>query len=171
MSWNVMPKTIEFNADIYELNAAPVKTVVMGVGNSLELADSLGPLIVEEAQKIIESEYSGLIKFINGGTSPESYTSKIKKEKPSQIIIIDSANFGGSPYEMRLIPPEKIAGLKFSGHNLPLTLLCKYLKHETGADIFIIGIQIPGRAVEAEILAEMARAAVKFNGLIYGFFK
>ncbi len=166
-----MSKTIEFNTDIYELNAAPVKAVVMGVGNSLELADSLGPLIVEEALKIIRCEYSSLIKFINGGTSPESYTSKIKKEKPSQIIILDSANFGGSPYEMRLIPPEKIAGLKFSGHNLPLSMLCKYLKHETGADIFIVGIQIPERAVETEILAEITGAAAKFNDLIYSFFK
>lgn len=166
-----MSISIKFKTDLLVLNAAPVKAVVMGVGNSLELADSLGPLIVEEAPKIIKAEYSNKIKFINGGTSPESYTSKVKKEKPSQILIVDSANFGGSSFEMRLIPPEKIAGLKFSGHNLPLSMLCKYLKHETGADIFIIGIQAPEIPEESEILSKMPGAASELNDLIYSFFK
>lgn len=166
-----MEKIIRFSGDDYAISVEPVSAVIMGVGNPDSPFDSLGPLAALETERLAGAELGELAIFIDGGNSPESCTGKIKKARPSQIFILDSANFGGADYETRLIPPDKISGLRFSGHNLPLSMIYKYLKAETGADIFIIGIQIPKACEVGSICAGVASAAAGFSSLLKELFR
>ena len=161
---------VNFCGDVYETSLQPVKIIVMGVGSCCHFADSLAIVLVEECIKTMPAALEGKVVFYNTGETPESFTSRVKKEKPSQIFIVDTANFGGAPFSFRLIAPDKVAGITFSGHNLPLTMLVKYLSAETGADIFIVGVQAPPVPDEPMIISEMKARTPMFMDFLENFF-
>lgn len=165
-----MPETVTFCGDVYETKKTPEKIVVMGVGSCCDFADSLAIVLVEECIRSMPPGLAGKVAVFNTGETPESFTSRVKKEKPTQILIVDTADFGGEPFSFRLIPADKIAGLTLSGHNLPLTMLLKYLSAETGADIFITGVQAPPVADEARVGVEMKARAPVFLKFLESFF-
>lgn len=167
-----MAKEILYKNDIYTFNNLPArKIIVVSVGNIYEFSDAMGIYLLKNSESALRKEYAEKIIFLDAGVSPESLTSKIKKEAPTQIFILDSANFKGEPLDIKLIPSEKIIGLKFSGHNLPLSMIYKYLKIETGADIHIIGIQAPLKGCDqAGILKSIGIEAFEFNEFLYKIF-
>ncbi len=77
----------------------------------------------------------------DGETVPENYTGAIKKENPTEIILIDAADMGKDAGYIKIIDRTEIASYHLSTHAMPLSFLVKYLEHTTKAKIILIGIQ------------------------------
>ncbi len=124
--------------------------VILGIGNTLNGDDGIGVYV---AQRIIEQlqaaeeepeqaqamGMSGVIA-IDCGTTPESYTSIVRKHNPDRLVLVDAADMGLRPGSYRIVPPEKIGVMHVSTHNIPLSVFVSYVS-EFCNDVVLIGIQ------------------------------
>ena len=91
--------------------------------------------------------------FINGGCAPENILGEIKVFQPEAIIFIDAAIIGNNgensedgackPGTVRIIDTskEKISGISFCTHSLPLAIIADYIRQSISCEIFVIGIE------------------------------
>jgi hydrogenase 3 maturation protease len=127
-----------------------VTEVILGIGNTLNGDDGIGVYV---AQRIIEQlqaaeeepeqaqamGMSGVIA-IDCGTTPESYTSIVRKHNPDRLVLVDAADMGLRPGSYRIVPPEKIGVMHVSTHNIPLSVFVSYVSEFCKA-VVLIGIQ------------------------------
>lgn len=118
-------------------NPSPVQNLMLAVGNSMMGDDGAGPMLFDLMQ---ETPIDGWVA-INGGSSPESVSHQVRALKPERLLIVDAADIGLAPGEIRVIDPDDIAEMFImSTHNLPLNFLIDQLKEDVGEIIFL-GIQ------------------------------
>lgn len=114
------------------------RVAVLGVGSELRGDDGVGPYLSEKLSSLNNESFLS----INGNLVPENFTKDIKNFKPENIIIIDAAYMGKSPGDIEIINISDLKSVSFSSHAMPLSILGKYLSKETGANVFIIGVQV-----------------------------
>jgi len=129
--------------------------LVVTVGNSFRSDDGVGPYI---ARQIKECKKNVII--INAGNKPESIIDKATQLRPGKVIIIDAANFGGIPGEIRLIEKKDIPDTSLSTHSFSLNIIAAIIEEDTGADVFFLGIQ-PKSIQLTEGLAEPVKKAAE----------
>lgn len=164
------------------------KVVVMGVGNPLRGDDGAGPMVIGEAEsercKAWE-EGSGMESYespilINAEDSPEAHLEEIRRLKPDLVVIIDAVDFGGKPGEVRFFgvgsgkceerrlslksfPLAPFSFFSLSTHRIPLRLLARYIREETGAEVVLLGIQPKrigfGNRMSEEVMRSAKRVA------------
>ena len=113
------------------------KNVMLAVGNSMMGDDAAGPMLFDlmEANPV-----DGWIA-VNGGSAPENVVHQVRALKPERLLIVDAADIGLNPGEIRIIDPDDIAEMFImSTHNLPLNCLIDQLKEDIPEVIFL-GIQ------------------------------
>jgi hydrogenase 3 maturation protease len=120
----------------------PGRVVFVGVGNRFRGDDAVGPALID----LLEGRVP---HAIDADSAPENYTGAIKRLRPSVIIFFDALDLGEKPGGMRIIEAEDIMGYGASAHNFSLDVAMEYLKNETGADVFLVGVQ-PERIGEGE---------------------
>jgi hydrogenase 3 maturation protease len=127
-----------------------VKEIILGIGNTLNGDDGIGVYV---AQKIIEqlqaaeeeleqAQAMGIrgVIAINCGTTPENYTSIIRKHNPDRLVLVDAAEMALRPGSFRIVSPEKIGVMHVSTHNIPLSVFVSYVRGSCKA-VVLIGIQ------------------------------
>jgi hydrogenase 3 maturation protease len=127
-----------------------VKQVILGIGNSLNGDDGIGTYV---AQRILhhlqgaegdpeqaEAAGTGGIVAIDCGTTPENYTSVIRRHRPERLILVDAAYMGLGPGSYRVIPAQEIGVMHVSTHDVPLSVFVSYVG-EFCRDVVLIGIQ------------------------------
>ena len=107
--------------------------LVMCIGNREGGDDAVGPFI---ADKLKNTD----VEVIDCGTTPENYTSVVKKINPKKLIIIDAVEMELTPGQIRIVPKEKIGVMTISTHGIPISVLIGYMEHYVQSIIFI-GIQ------------------------------
>lgn len=107
--------------------------VVMCIGNPIGGDDAVGPFIADQLKQTD-------IDFIDCGTTPENYTSVVKRKNPEKLVIVDAADMGLKPGEIRIVPKEKIGVMTISTHGIPLSVLMNYLEQSIN-EVILIGIQ------------------------------
>ena len=107
--------------------------LVMCIGNREGGDDAVGPYIADQLK---ETD----IDVINCGTTPENYTSVIKRKNPEKLIIVDAADMDLEPGEMRRVQKEKIGVMTVSTHGIPVSVLMNYLEQSV-KEVILIGIQ------------------------------
>ncbi len=121
-----------------------MKEVVLGIGNILKGDDGIGIYIAEKLNKYFKeakfTEAKSEVIVIDCGTTPENYTSVIRKHNPDTLILVDAADMGLSPGSYRIIPPERIEVMHFSTHIMPLSVFISYVSEFCG-EVVLIGIQ------------------------------
>ena len=128
-----------------------MKEVILGIGNTFNGDDRIGIYVTEKLNKSFKemkkksepaksTDPRRQLVAINGGTTPEDYTSTIRKHSPDKLILVDAADMGLSPGSYRIIPPEKIGVMHFSTHDMPLSLFISYVGDFCG-EVVLIGIQ------------------------------
>lgn len=122
--------------------------ILLGIGNVLRGDDGVGPYI---ASRLHASRW----KAIDAGTSPENFTSVIRREQPQLLVLVDAALMGCRPGEFRVIPPERIEEVAMSTHRLPFSLLISYLS-PVAERILFIGIE-PASIKDGEGLSPAVR--------------
>ncbi len=133
--------------------------VLLGVGNESNGDDGIGVYI---AKKFRHKDWVA----IDCATVPENYIGKIVRYNPKKIVIVDAADMGLKPGEIRRIPKEKVGKASFSTHSIPLSLFISHLKELTGASIYLIGIQ--PKSLYGKMSEEVRRAAEKVIEYIKG---
>ncbi|MCX8170900.1 MAG: hydrogenase maturation peptidase HycI [Candidatus Bathyarchaeota archaeon] len=113
------------------------KLVILGVGNVLRGDDALGPEFISRLMGKLPKK----VKLIDGGVMPENFIGHIRRFKPSHVLLIDAADFGGKPGEIRLIPPEQISSVALSTHSIPLHILAELIGRYVGAKVMLLGVE------------------------------
>jgi len=113
-----------------------MKNVVMCIGNRYNGDDAIGPYVADKLKQEDLDEFL----ILDCSTVPENFTSLVKKNNPTNLIIIDATDMGLPPGEMRRISKDMIGSMHVSTHNIPLSILVSYLEHYV-KNVFIIGIQ------------------------------
>ena len=123
--------------DIFRVLSDIIKgrTVIVGVGNVLRGDDAFGPALIEQIKDNINAV------CIDAGSAPENYLGKIIKEKPDNVLIVDAAHIDLTPGEYMLLKKDEIIRSGFTTHDLSPVMFIEYLEKETGADIYMLGIQ------------------------------
>lgn len=110
-----------------------VSVVLWGIGNPLFGDDAAGTILAEK----LKQEEPEWLKVFNCETVPENYVAPLKKIAPQILIIVDAADMGTRPGEIRKMALEDFSNVSFSTHGISLDLLLGGIDSE----IIIIGIQ------------------------------
>lgn len=136
------------------------KIVIVGIGNTLRGDDGAGPELIRRLKNSFSQSQPPSIYLIDAGEVPENYLQKIAGYKPDTILLVDAVDFRGRPGAARIVEASAIRNDSVSTHNASLKLVMEYLKKETRADIFLLGIQ-PGNLTFGSGLSEPVRRAVE----------
>ncbi|MBQ7928360.1 MAG: hydrogenase maturation peptidase HycI [Methanobrevibacter sp.] len=116
------------------------KLIVLGVGNELKCDDGIGPYIIKKLkEENIENKKKLL--FIDAKTVPENFTGKIRKEKPTHLIIVDACLMDEEPGAMKIVNKYDFANIGISTHSMSLSFFVRYLEKDTEFRIIFVGIE------------------------------
>lgn len=138
-------------------------TLVITVGNLLRSDDGVGPYIAGA----ISSPKREII-VLDAGDRPENILDRAVEVKPAKTIIVDAADFGGVPGELRIIPEYSIPDNPLSAHSFPLRIVARLLAEDTGSEVFFLGIQPETMAFGEGLSPKVKRAAEEIIKLIEG---
>ncbi len=125
-----------------------MRILVLGVGNSLNGDDGVGPHVATRIAAECPTGGDGAggnpgpyaVTALDCGTTPENYTGVVRREKPDVLVIVDAAPMGLAPGEIRVIPPERMDLLTLSTHSIPLSLFITYLT-DLASVVKLVGVQ------------------------------
>ena len=142
------------------------KLIVLGVGNELKCDDGVGPFIIKKLkQDDIESER---LLFINAETVPENFTGKIRKEKPTHLIIVDACLMGGEPGDIKIVDEYDFANIGISTHSMSLSFFVRYLEKDTDFRIIFIGIEPESMDYSENLTENVEKTAYGFIDTLKG---
>jgi hydrogenase 3 maturation protease len=128
------------------------KVVVVGIGNTLRADDGAGSLVAER----LRERYPDVV--FDAAQAPENYLAPIRRADPDVVVLVDAADFGGSPGEVRAATAEDVEGLMMGTHAAPLSMFMRVLKDETGADVRLVAVQAATMTLGADMTREVADA-------------
>jgi hydrogenase 3 maturation protease len=128
------------------------KVVVVGIGNTLRADDGAGSLVAER----LRDTHPDVV--FDTSQTPENYLAPIRRAEPSAVVLVDAADFGGAPGEIRMATADDVEGLMLDTHAAPLSMFMKMLVHETNADIRLVAIQATDRTLGGSMTPEMVAA-------------
>ncbi len=142
-----------------------MRLVVLGVGNDLKGDDGIGWYVVDILKKSIGRK--GDVHFIKTAV-PENHISEIREFAPHLIIMVDAADFGGRPGDIRLIGENEIAGNVGGTHTAPLTLFMNLIEDSLSLvpQIIVIGIQRKNTEFGMPISTDVKKAGNKIAKVI-----
>ena len=126
--------------------------MLMGLGNICRGDDGIGSFIAQNFQ-------SDDWLVLDCGTTPENFTSLVKKAQAEYLVIVDAAQMNLEPGEFRVIPSKRIDKFYLTTHNIPLSLLISYLDKWVGK-IIVIGIQ-PERMEDFQRISERVQDSAR----------
>jgi len=126
------------------------RVCVLGFGNRMWRDDGVGSCIAEALQDCPN------LDSVDGGFVPENYLEVVASKKPDTILMIDAADFGGEPGEVRLLQPGDVALAGISTHAGSPQMLGKYLEARTGAQVTLLAIQPKDTSEGDELSPEVA---------------
>ncbi|MCX7006476.1 MAG: hydrogenase maturation protease [Kiritimatiellaeota bacterium] len=83
----------------------------------------------------------------------------IKKFAPTHLVIVDAADLGRPPGTIAVLEPEQIAGVSFSTHQMPLSVLLDYLKTSFAFAAIVVAIQPAQLTYDQPVTPAVRRAA------------
>ena len=128
------------------------KTLIITIGNSLRSDDGFGPYIAQH----FKSTNKNFI-LLNAEDKPENAIDEAVSIMPEKVLIIDAADFGGSPGEARIIDKDHIPDSTLSTHTFPLKVIAKLLEEDTKAEVYFLGVQ-PAKVELGEGLSPYVKA-------------
>lgn len=153
-----------------------MKEVILAVGNTMNGDDGIGYYVLEQVKLYMHKTEGRTIKppiksnrgkivTIDGGTTPENYTSVIRKQQPDRLVLVDAAEMGLSPGSYRIITPEHMGVMTMSTHNMPLSLFVSYIS-QFCEEVLLLGIQPKSMDINTALSAELRRAGEQLALLI-----
>ncbi|HEY5133160.1 MAG TPA: hydrogenase 3 maturation endopeptidase HyCI [Candidatus Krumholzibacteriaceae bacterium] len=123
------------------------RIAVLGIGSDLRADDAAGVLVARQLMRSCAGAGSRCAAF-EGGTAPENLTGEIIRfvrghgtGERGHIVFVDTADMGLKPGSICLLERDDLAGVSFSTHQLPLSVLADYLQRSLPVEITFIAIQ------------------------------
>jgi len=138
------------------------KIVILGIGNSIRKDDYVGVAVA----KLLKEKNLSNILVLECETVPESFTSIIKEAKPTHVLMVDAANLNATPGFAKMISIDEINDFSLSTHDLPLSLLAKFIAYETKAKVALLGIQPKTLEFGEGLTSELSEASEKIAKII-----
>ncbi|MCD8553768.1 hydrogenase maturation protease [Seleniivibrio sp.] len=110
-------------------------TLYVGLGNSLRGDDFAGSLLIT----MIEPR-DGIVLF-DAGEKTETAYDKALEIKPVKAVFFDAADMRLPSGTVQIVYEDTLSMSAVSTHKVPLPLITKLIREETGAEIVICGIQ------------------------------
>jgi len=142
----------------FNLSDPDERICVMGIGSDLRGDDIAGLVVADELVRRRPLELKNKLSVIYASTAPENFTGEIKKINPSYLVIVDCAELGLEPGEVKIINETDIGGVSFSTHSLPISIIIDYLKRDIDFKTIIIGIQPTDTSFGAELSNKVLKA-------------
>lgn len=117
------------------LPSADGATLYIGIGNSQRGDDRAGLYICE----LIEAK--DRIAVLHAGEYPEEAYDEALKIKPVKAVFMDAADMGLPAGTMQILYEDTISERTMTSHKMPVPLISRLIREETGADVVILGIQ------------------------------
>lgn len=111
------------------------RVVIIGIGNPLRGDDGAG---CRAARLLLGTPHAHIF---DAEEVPENILGDVVSLMPNTLILIDSVAIDAAVGTVALIEQGQIVNYHPTTHRMPIDLLMSYLKSETGADIFLLGIQ------------------------------
>lgn len=142
--------------EITEILALPQDGILLIItaGNALRSDDGVGPYIF---QRLLPKNKKTVV--LNAGDRLESIIDRAVETCPAKTVIIDAADFSGTPGEIRIIPEGLIPESTLSTHSFPLVILSKILSEDTNSPVYFIGIQAKNMQLGEGLSDEVKAAA------------
>lgn len=134
------------------------RKLLMGVGNDIRGDDAVGELVAREFNK---DDW----ETVDCGSVPENHIIMVEKGEYDTVVIVDAANMGLNPGEIRIVDRELLNVFTMSTHALPLSLVIDYLEERT-KEVFLIGIQPKDMRLKEGMTAELKEAKNKILKLL-----
>jgi len=135
------------------------KCLLFGVGNVLCGDDYVGIYIAKKLK-------SKFYKAIACEQAIENYITIVEREKYDCVILVDCIVGDLAPGEIRVLNETHLSEIStFSSHNIPLKLICQYLKNYTDKVIFI-GITGKNFNSYNQLSAEVKQSADKLINIL-----
>lgn len=132
---------------------AAERLCIVCVGNELAGDDGAGPLLYEKIHCLRNER----LHIIDARTVPENFLGPLIEFRPDVALVIDAADFGGTPGESRFIKGEEIGNFSVSSHGGNLGLIERYLG-ENGIRTYFLGVQPKQTDIGVKVSAEVAQS-------------
>lgn len=117
------------------------RIVIVGVGNPMKGDDGLGAMCAELIYRGLLKNPRDDLKVIIGGEVPENYTGKIRSLQPTHVLIIDACASRKKPGSVFLVDEKMIKDQAGATHQVPLSMLVKYIRETMHAGVIIVGVE------------------------------
>ena len=143
------------------------KLIVLGVGNELKCDDGIGPYIIKKLKEE-DIESNEKLLFIDAETVPENFTGKIRKERPTHLIIVDACLMGGEPGDIKIVDKNDFANIGISTHSMSLSFFVKYLEKGNDFRIIFVGIEPESMDYAESPTPKVEKTAIDFINTLKG---
>lgn len=163
------------------------RIALLGIGNELNGDDAAGVLIVRLLAQLIQNPtehtdregdlgdlcaslvYQPLrtsyfqlkhyeLMVVEGGIGPEAFSGPLRRFEPDWVILIDAAAMDEPAGTTAWVDWRMADGLSATTHTMPPTMLAKFLIHELGCQVGLIGIQPASVEMDAPLHADVLHA-------------
>ncbi len=141
------------------------RILLLGIGNRLRSDDAAGPLLADRLSGRVNAE------VIDAGDVPENYIGPIRKLAPGVVLAVDAVRSGRSAGEVQLFGCEDIADLTSSTHDMGLGSLLDFVSRETGARVFLLGIEPEDTGFGEQVSRPVEQALERIEALLVRLLK
>jgi hydrogenase 3 maturation protease len=138
--------------------------LVIGAGNTLRGDDGAGPALTALLEGKVKAS------LLDVGEVPESYFGRILAAQADTIVLVDAADFGAEPGDLAILEAEDVTACCLSTHQIPLDLFFRYIKEQSRADMFALGIQPAriglGESMSPAVMDSLQALARMLQGLL-----
>lgn len=99
--------------------------------------------------------------LVEGGIAPEAFSGPLRRFGPDWVILIDAAAMDEEPGTTAWVDWRLADGLSATTHTMPPTMLAKFLIHELGCQVGLIGIQPACVEMDAALDENVVKAVVE----------
>ena len=144
--------------------SSAARVAVLGVGSDLRGDDAVGALV---ARRLQEAPGKARLQAFEGGSAPENLTGEIVRflgEAPGasgHLVVVDAAELEARPGTVRLLTAKDIAGIVFSTHQLPLSMVISYLVERLGCGVTVVAVQPKALEFNTPVSPALARVAAR----------
>ena len=125
---------------------------LVGIGNRLRGDDGAGPALCDR----LVGRFGG--EAIDAGVAPENHLERVATSPAELVLVVDAADFGGAPGEVRILSPDEMVSGGVSTHACSPGLLVDYLcaRRDEPLTVVFVAVQ-PLDATGASLSPSVAR--------------
>ncbi len=135
------------------------RKLLLGVGNDIRGDDGVGSLVAREFK---HPDW----EVVDCGSMPENEIIRVDEDEFDVVVMVDAANMGLEPGEIRFVPRTKLGVFTMSTHALPLSLAMDFLQ-EKAERVVLIGIQPKYMGLKEGLTPELMKAKERIMSMLH----